>query len=76
MKWHGKVFGPKKRDFLFQVLSLELTSHVDMGKLLMQLLKKNKTTTFQKVIVIVILNVMEVTTAPPEKFWLQQMCLS
>ena len=58
------MFGPKKRDFLFQVLSLELTSHVDMGKLLMQLLKKNKTTTFQKVIVIVILNVMEVTTAP------------
>lgn len=46
------------------------------GEVINAVIKNNKNITFQKVIVIVILNVMEVTTAPPEKFWLQQMCLS
>lgn len=46
------------------------------GEVIKAVIKNNKNITFQKVIVIVILNVMEVTTATPEKFWLQQMCLS
>lgn len=46
------------------------------GEVINAVIKNNKNITFQKVIVIVILNVMEVTTATPEKFWLQQMCLS